>query len=314
MSKWKIAIVGAGYMATEHAKAFAVLPDVEIVGVCGRNPARAQALAEAYGVQAYETIDSLFEATRADAVVVTVNELSMGDVCRQAFKHPWAALLEKPVGLDLAEASQILSESRDAKGPAWVALNRRSHGSTLASLQELAQEQGPRLVSVLDQQDMNAARSIRQPEPVVLNWMYANSIHLVDYFAIFCRGSLVGVDVTLPWDAAKPGAVCATLRYDSGDAGVYQAVWDGPGPWAVSVTNASVRLEMRPLESLTVQRRGERRAVPVELGSADTDFKPGLRVQAQELIRALEGQTPNLATLDDATKSMAVVAKIYGLA
>jgi predicted dehydrogenase len=314
MSKWKIAIVGAGYMAAEHAKAFAALPDAEIVGVCGRNPDRARALAEAHGVAAYDTVGALFEATRADAVIVTVNELSMGDVCRQVFKHPWAALLEKPVGLNLAEARRILSESRDAQGPAWVALNRRSHGSTLASLHELTQDQGPRLVSVLDQQDMNAARSIGQPEPVVLNWMYANSIHLVDYFAIFCRGELVGVDVTLPWDAARPGVVCATLRYDSGDAGLYQAVWDGPGPWAVAVTNASVRLEMRPLESLTVQRRGERRAAPVELGTNDADFKPGLRVQAQELIRSLNGETPRLATLEDATKSMEVVAKIYGLA
>ena len=32
MKKWKIALVGAGYMASEHAKAFASLPNVTLVG------------------------------------------------------------------------------------------------------------------------------------------------------------------------------------------------------------------------------------------------------------------------------------------
>ncbi|MDZ4390671.1 MAG: Gfo/Idh/MocA family oxidoreductase [Gemmatimonadales bacterium] len=313
MFKWKIAIVGAGYMATEHAKALAALPGVEIVGVCGRTPAKAQALAEAYGVSSYATVDELYRTTQADAVVVTVNELSMREICLQAFQHPWVCLLEKPVGLDLADARTILAAATAADCRAWVALNRRSHGSTIAALEAISRNDAPRLVSVLDQQDMGVARDIGQPEPVVLNWMYANSIHLIDYFSVFCRGSVVAVDVTLPWTPANPGHVCATLRYSSGDAGVYQAVWDGPGPWAVTVTNADVRVEMRPLESLTIQRRGERRAVPIELDGADVDFKPGLHVQARELIRALEGHSPRLASLEDATESMALVSTVYGL-
>lgn len=313
MSTWKIAIVGAGYMATEHAKAFAALPGVEIVGVCGRTPAKAEALAETYGVPSYSSVDELYRATQADVVVVTVNELSMREICLQVFRHPWVCLLEKPVGLDLADARTILAAATATGSRAWVALNRRSHGSTIAALAELGGNDAPRLVSVLDQQDMRVARDIGQPEPVVLNWMYANSIHLIDYFSVFCRGSVVGVDVTLPWVPAKPGYVCATIRYSSGDAGVYQAAWDGPGPWAVTVTNPDVRVEMRPLEALTVQRRGERRAVPVELDAVDVDFKPGLYVQASELIRAVEGHVPQLATLEDATESMALVAAVYGM-
>jgi hypothetical protein len=109
-------------------------------------------------------------------------------------------------------------------------------------------------------------------------------------------------------------AVSSTIRFSSGDVGVYQAVWNGPGPWSVTVTNPSVRLEMRPVEKLAVQRRGERRLSEIEPQSIDSEFKPGLRYQAEQLLAALEGRATSLATLEEATRSMALCAKLYGLA
>ena len=45
----KVAFVGAGYMATEHMRAFASLPDVEIAGIYSRTRERAEKLAALYG-------------------------------------------------------------------------------------------------------------------------------------------------------------------------------------------------------------------------------------------------------------------------
>jgi len=143
--------------------------------------------------------------------------------------------------------------------------------------------------------------------------MYANSIHLVDYLNVFGRGEIVAVDPVLRWSADKPGFVVASVRYSSGDTALYQAVWDGPGPWAVTVTNCQVRLEMRPLEQLGVQRRGERRLTAMPPDSIDAEFKPGLRHMAEQVIDHLSGRTSTLATLDEATRSMALCADIYGL-
>lgn len=111
MKTWKIAIVGAGYMAGQHAKAFVSLPGVSIVGVCGRSRARAEALAAEYRAPVFETVAAMYRETQADAVVVAVNELSMLDVSLECFRQPWACLLEKPIGIDLAEAWQILAAS-----------------------------------------------------------------------------------------------------------------------------------------------------------------------------------------------------------
>jgi predicted dehydrogenase len=308
-----VALVGAGYMATEHARAFASLPNVRIVGVCGRSRQRAQVLADSYGARVFDDVATMHRETDAALVVVAVNELSMRGVCESVFSHPWTCLLEKPVGLDLAEAQTLLDASRRSGSRALVALNRRAYASTRQAMAELNAGHGPRLVSVLDQQDLVAAAAGGQPPAVVRNYMYANSLHLVDYFNHFCRGQVTAVHNTLAWNAAAPGHVVATVRYDSGDCGVYQAVWDGPGPWSVTVTNHDVRIELRPLERLGTQRRGERRLTDATADPIDSEFKPGLRWQAEQALAAMRGEPHGLATLADATRSMELVADLYGL-
>lgn len=313
MKKWKIAIVGAGYMAGEHAKAFASLPQVSIVGVCGRSRARAEALAAEYRVPVFDTIAAMYRETQADAVVVAVNELSMLEVSLECFRQPWACLLEKPIGIDLAEAREILAASRAAGARAFVALNRRSYSATRQALDGLTQDSSPRLISVLDQQDLTAVLDSGQPQRVVSNYMFANSIHLVDYFCTFGRGDIASVSPVVSWDPQRPVFVVATMRFSSGDVGVYQAVWNGPGPWSVTVTNQSARFELRPLEKLGIQRRGERQLAEVAVDAIDRDYKPGLRHQAEQLIRLLASSETTLVSVEEAARSMALCADIYGL-
>jgi predicted dehydrogenase len=310
--KWKIAIVGAGYMAQEHARALNSI-NVELVGVCSRTAHRAEALARTYNIPVYETITEMYAATRADAVVVAVPEFSTPAVCQESFGFPWVCLLEKPVGLNLEVATRILDESRRARASAFVALNRRSYSATRRAIDELAKSDGPRLISILDQEDQDAARAARQPEEVVQNWMYANSIHLIDYFTFLARGDIVSIQHSARWAPESPRFVATMLRFSSGDIGVYQAVWNAPGPWGVAVTTPHLRLEMRPLERLSIQARGERRATEIEPDAIDTEYKPGLHYQAEQLVAALEGRQANLATLEQAHRSMALCAEIYGL-
>lgn len=309
----KIALVGAGYMAREHARAFAAVEGVSIVGVHSRTRSRAAEVAQHFGARVFDDIASMYGETRADGVVVAVSEMSMLSVGRQVFQHPWACLLEKPVGIDLAEARAIQSAADSGRARAFVAFNRRSYSSTRQALAELSAEQGPRLISVLDQQDMASALASGAPERVVENYMYANSIHLVDYFTLFGRGRVVSVQCPIPWTPGSPRTVVSVVCFDSGDVGIYQATWDGPGPWAVAVTSAQTRVELRPLENLSIQRRGERHAVRVEPDPVDVMFKPGLHRQAEQFLLAARGEVSALASLEDSTRSMLLCSQIYGL-
>lgn len=314
MTQIRVAIVGAGYMAHEHAKALAAQPNVKIVGVVGRRSERAQALARLYGATVYNDIASMHAGTQAQAVVVAVNELATRAVCEQIFAFPWTSLIEKPVGIDLQEARAISSLAMERNAKAYVAFNRRSYAATLAARDQLGENPNPRLISVLDQQDIEAAAASGQPDAVVANYMFANSIHLVDYFTLFGRGTVLAVRNIARWTPDKPAMVVASIHFSSGDLGLYQAIWNGPGPWSVTVTNSSVRTELRPLEKLSTQHRGERRLVEIPADPIDTQFKPGLHRQAQQFCLAVRHENSDLCDLATGLRSMDLCARIYGLA
>jgi predicted dehydrogenase len=312
MATCKIAIVGAGNMASEHARAFADVPGVQISGIHSRTRSKAEALANAYNARVIaDSIDELYERTRADLVVVTVKELAMNACSRACFKHPWTVLLEKPAGYNLADAIEIHDAARKAGARVFVALNRRAYSSTRAVGTAVAEVQGPRFVRVQDQQDQPAMLAAGQPQLVVDNFMFANSIHLIDYFAVFCRGRATGVDHVVKWNASRPGLVLAKVNFDSGDAGLYEGIWDGPGPWAVTVQTSERRWEMRPLEQAAVQFRGERKLQALEIHEWDARFKPGLRYQAEQAVAAALGKPAAIATLDESLESMKLVDMIF---
>jgi predicted dehydrogenase len=311
----KVAVVGAGYMAREHLRAFSGLEGVTLAGIFSRTKARAQALACEFGIgEVCESIDALYARAHADIVVVCVSELAMRATATSCFAFPWVVLLEKPAGYDLADALLIEKEARARERRVYVALNRRNYGSTHQALQRLAADGTPRLIEIHDQQDMAAAAASGAPPEVVRNYMFANSIHVIDYLRVFGRGEVSDVDCIVPWNASRPRFVVSRIRFASGDTGMYTGIWDGPGPWAVAVTDSRQYLEMRPLESLVVQNRGERVRTTVEADPLDSQFKPGLRRQALHAVEAVRcGTESGLATLADATQSMRLCAAIFGL-
>jgi predicted dehydrogenase len=308
----KVAIVGAGYMAREHIRAFQDVPGVRIVGIYSRSRSRAESLAKEFHLpNVCSSISELFQETAANLVVVAVPELSVSEVCCACFEYPWTVLIEKPAGYNMADAEGIESAARAKSRRAYVALNRRHYGSTRALVADLPNLPGPRLIKVQDQESAAAALQAGQPKLVVENWMYANSIHLIDFFVLLGRGKITEVEPVIRWDPQHPRYVAARVSFDSGDVGLYEAIWDGPGPWAVSVNTPEKRWEMRPLEKASYQLSGKRMLESVEDDVWDTQFKPGLRRQAELAVLAAFGQPTELPTLQDALVSMRLIQAIY---
>ena len=309
----RVAVVGAGGMAREHVRAFAAVPGVRVAGIHSRTRSKAQSLAaELDAGVVCESVSDLYQRTRADLVVMAVPELSANSVAKVCFEHPWTVFMEKPPGLNLEDAQDIHAAARKRKRRVLVGLNRRFLSSTRTALEDLQGRPSPRFIHVQDQQNQAASAAGGQPQPVVDHWMYANSIHLVDYLLAFGRGEVTSVRQVFPW---SPGAriALAAVEFDSGDCGIYEVVWNGPGPWAVSVTTDQRRWELRPLEQAAYQSAGERNRHPVEQIPWDRDFKPGFRLQAEHVVRAAHGDFSLAPTLDDAMKTMRLIREIFGL-
>jgi predicted dehydrogenase len=308
----QVAIVGAGRIAREHTRAFRSIPGVKLVGIQSRTRARAESLAKEFGIDAvFESINELYTCTEADLVVVAVSELAMKETALDCMKYPWNILLEKPAGISVSEAEELFAvATARSRNDVAVAFNRQHYSVTQAVLTDLRHNNGLRHIRVLDQESRAAAKAHGYPDEVIAKWMYTNSVHLIDYFRMFARGKIAHIQNAIRWDPENPGAVLSIVHFDSGDVGVYEAVWDTPGPWAVSINIPDVHWEMRPLERGSLQHLGQdRTSIPVH--ERDLSFKPGFWLQAEKAVNACRGHQTDLPTLADSLFTMRLVERIY---
>jgi predicted dehydrogenase len=315
MREVSVAIVGAGGMAREHAKAFGSLPNVTVSGLTSRTRARADALAAelAIGVVA-DSIDELRERTNADLVIIAVPELAANPVAMQAFTHPWAVLMEKPAGYDLADAENIARAARGRPTPVMVGLNRRFYSSARAIKADLeTRPNEKRFIHVQDQQSYAEARRYHHPPQVVEKFMYANSIHLIDLLPFFGRGAVARVQPITPWRGEDTEVMLAYVEFDSGDTALYEGLWKGPGPWAANISTAGKRWIMQPLEDAIYQNAGERARHTIERSEDDRRFKPGLLLQAQAAVAAVRGEPSAIPSIEDSLQTMRLINRMFGV-
>jgi predicted dehydrogenase len=307
----RIVIVGAGNIAEEHIKAFSAQNSCDIVGIFSRTKSKAVRIADKYKISnVADSIQGLAELS-PDAVVIAVSVESTEAICLQAIKYPWIILVEKPVGLNYHSANLILENSIKFKSKLFVALNRRHYSSTLNAINILSCDSNNRFVTVNDQEDPILQIKSGMAPDLVKNLMYTNSIHLIDYFSIFCRGQIEKIDIAESWNRGESNIVTANIKFDSGDRGLYVALWDMPAPWSVSVVTKSINILMKPLEHIYIQEYGSRTNEKIEISQYDLSFKPGFFVQAQNLIKAVKGEKHNLASMKEVIKTMKLIKDLY---
>ena len=103
----RIGVVGTGFWAQEvHAAGSAEHPGVDLVGVWGRDLAKAQSLAERHQARAYDDFDALLDAV--DLLTFAVPPQVQAELALRAAEAGKHLLLEKPVALDLTAADRLV--------------------------------------------------------------------------------------------------------------------------------------------------------------------------------------------------------------
>src|SRR5262249_13438750 len=103
----RFGLIGTGYWAdVAHATGIEAHPDAELVGVWGRDPAKASALAERHGARAFGDLDELLDAV--DAVAFSVPPDVQAQLAPRAAAAGKALLLEKPLALTVEDAERIV--------------------------------------------------------------------------------------------------------------------------------------------------------------------------------------------------------------
>ncbi len=110
----RVAIVGAGNIATPYAERIAAADGLELVGVTDVQPGRAEALAATFGGRAYASLDEVLADGAVDVVVNLTLPSAHTDVTRAALEAGKHVHTEKPVALryDDAHALAALADER----------------------------------------------------------------------------------------------------------------------------------------------------------------------------------------------------------
>jgi len=113
--KLKIALVGTGGWGKQHARIFALRPDIDFCAVMGRNPERTAARAAEYGVRGYTDIDEMLRAEKPDLVSLCLPNQGHFEPTLQVIQAGYPLLVEKPLVFDLGEAETLLQEAEKRK-------------------------------------------------------------------------------------------------------------------------------------------------------------------------------------------------------
>ncbi len=104
----RVAIVGCGFVADYYVRTLPVHPELELVGVMDRDPARSERFAQYYSLQRYDSLDDLLADPRVEIVLNLTNPSSHYDVSKRALQAGKHVYGEKPMAMSLADAKELV--------------------------------------------------------------------------------------------------------------------------------------------------------------------------------------------------------------
>ncbi|WP_455211847.1 Gfo/Idh/MocA family oxidoreductase [Kaarinaea lacus] len=109
----RVGVVGVGYLGKFHAKIYANMEGVDLVGVADNDPQTAKKIAAEYGCQAYTNSTDLLG--KVDAVSIVVPTVYHLDIARPFLDSGVHMLMEKPIAPSYEESLQLVELAEKAK-------------------------------------------------------------------------------------------------------------------------------------------------------------------------------------------------------
>lgn len=286
----KIWIVGAGNIAKEYAKVLNALNKEYVV--IGRGHKSAEAFNEMFGVMPFVGgLDAFLKTNpeKPEAAIITTNIDQLSSNAIQLMKYGVCKIfVEKPGFCFEDEIFEVKKVAAETQSEVYIAYNRRFYSSVLAA-EKIIEEDGG--VKSFNFEFTEWSHTISENDfalPVLNNWVYGNSSHVID-LAFFMGGMPTTLNCVTAGEIAwhKPAIFAGSGITDKGALFSYQANWAAPGRWSVEMLTSKHRIHLRPMEKLQVQNIGSVAINPVEIDDhLDTEFKPGFYLQTKAFLEA----------------------------
>ena len=309
--KYKIGIIGAGTIIQEYLRVLMDIKNLEIVGIHSRTNVKAKKLKRKFNIKkVFSSVAEMYIAERPHGVIIGTSIESTKKILKQCIDFNWKILVEKPVGYNLKEFYEIRKFAKKKENNIFVAMNRNHYESTLALKEKTKNKNLKKIIFVQDQEN-NLFQNNEYHEKVIKNWMYANSIHLIDYFRIFGRGKITNVKTKSIKISKNQKIVSSEIKFSSGDLGIYKCFWNLNAPWAVSILYKDQRYELKPLENLNYYFGNTKKKI-FEYEKIKSRYKPGFKLQVENFLKKISGSKKKLLpNLEDSKFTMKLINQIY---
>ena len=135
----RVGVVGVGIMGANHARVFAGLPDVQLIGVADPNRAQRDLVTRVLGTPAVDNLDALLEMD-IDAVTIAAPTHLHHEIALKCIARGLHILVEKPVASTVEEGRDIIGAARRAGVTLVVGHVERFNPAVQAIKQALAGE------------------------------------------------------------------------------------------------------------------------------------------------------------------------------
>lgn len=205
MTPVRVGVVGVGHLGTHHARAWARIKGVSLVGACDPYAAARERIASELGVPSFDALDPLLD--RVDVVSIAAPTQAHADLTIEALGRGVHVLVEKPMASLPEEGERMLEAARSAGLALYVGHVERHNPAVVAALPHL---HSPRFIEA-HRLAPPVSRGI--DVDVVLDLM----IHDLDLALLVTRSSIAQVHaVGVPVLTQKIDIANARLVFESG--------------------------------------------------------------------------------------------------
>ncbi len=288
---FNIAIIGTGYMAQEYVNVIKSLSINKTISVLGTTFAKSTSFKKKNNLDyAAKSVADLKKKFNVNYLIICVREERLYQLINKIIKYDWKCLCEKPLGYNFDQTKKIVNKlkKKNIKN-FFIGLNRRAYYSTKIAIELIKKNsfKKKRRIEIIDQEDLIHQKKIGTKKKVIDNFMYTNSVHLIDYTNIFCRGDIKKIKTLMPYKGNKPHIVSKIIYFSSGDECIYKCYWNIKARWSVNIQSQKSYIKLKPLETITSNYK-LKNVVNKNLKKWDKIYKPGLKLQLIEFLKKNE--------------------------
>ena len=321
----RVGVVGAGVFGRNHARVYRDLQadpsqNVEFAGLFDTDFARAQAVAEEFGVTAFRSLDALI-ASDVEACSVAVPTAAHLEVARHLMENRVNVLIEKPLATTVAEADELIAIADRHNRIAQVGHLERFNPAVRATFPLLTQ---PMFFEV-------HRLSVFSPRSLDVDVILDLMIHDLDIVLAFAQSPVKEVRaVGLPILSQKVDIANVRMEFESGCVANFTASrvstervrklrFFQPRQY-VSLDYSRQDVLVLTVDDLSLDPAGMDPFNPASVAASAlpgiTPFRPAveqqepLRAELESFLRAVRNRSAPEVTLEDGRRALALAMQI----